>query len=303
MSSTGRIARRALIGALGLVAVAPAAMGGSRWGAWGQAVVRDTIHLERSRPEAQVMGYFAAVMGFGAIGPPPARRGLSMAVGAEGSFIPRLTAEQQTVGFAGTKAEETNFSPVFPRLRAELGLGERWWVEFGYVPKIRAFGVLPHMVSAALGRRLGEVRGWGAVLRASTHYGELFAAITCSADAVADASNDACLGGEVSDDRFRPWTVALEAVATAPGRDRRAPVPYAMLGVRRESLLFNVNYRNRSGVLDQSRLDVVLVRAHVAAGATWAPTARLGFGGELYYAPRALLTVRAKAMYRLSGRP
>jgi hypothetical protein len=250
--------------------------------------------LASGDPEAQVMGYYAAVMHFTPAGFPD--RAARWEVGGEAAYLPSLSAEQQTVGFRGTKAENTNFCPVFPRLRAAAVRGD-WALEAGYLPPLRVCGVKPHMVSAALSRRFRAGGAWDGALRGAVHYGVLNAPITCNEQAVADPTNAVCFQGQVSDDRFRPFTLALEAAAIFGGLGRRRIEPYLLVGLRRDDPRLDVHFVNAQDSLDNAReqLESALIRAHVAAGASWAATGRLVLGGELYYAPGALLTARARA--------
>ncbi|MDP3774553.1 MAG: hypothetical protein Q8Q85_09830 [Gemmatimonadales bacterium] len=265
-----------------------------------EAQSRPVEQLASTRPEVQLMGYYAAVMHFAPVG--FAGRGSRWEIGGDITYLPNLSAEDQQVGFNGTKAEDTNFCPVFPRLRAARVTGE-WAVDVAYLPAVRVCGVKPHMVSAAVTRRFGASSTWGGALRASAHYGTLIAAITCSKDAVADPTNTICLGGQVSDDQYRPFTLALEGALTYGGWAARRIEPYALFGLRRDDPRFDVRFINVADSLDDRRLTLeqALFRLHVAAGAAWSPSSRVRFGGEVFYAPRALLTVRSRASIALGG--
>ncbi|MDO8664999.1 MAG: hypothetical protein Q7J79_00180 [Gemmatimonadales bacterium] len=258
-----------------------------------EAQSRPVEQLASTRPEVQLMGYYAAVMHFAPVG--FAGRGSRWEIGGDITYLPNLSAEDQQVGFNGTKAEDTNFCPVFPRLRATRVAGD-WTVDAAYLPPLRICGVKPHMVSAAVTRRFEVSPGWGVALRASAHYGVMNAAITCSKDAIADATNTICFGGRESNDRFRPFTIAVEG---AVSRSARRFEPYALLGLRRDDPRFDVFFINAppADSLDNRRLvlDQALIRLHAAAGASWAASSRVRFGGEVFYAPHALLTVRSRA--------
>lgn len=244
------------------------------------------------------MGYYAAVMDFSPAGIlNPAGR---IELGGEATYIPRLSASDRLVGFGGTKRENTNLCPVLPRLRAAASLG-RWSVELGYVPPVRACGVLPHMVSGAVALHVLLAPRWELAARASAHYGRLNAPITCSKGDVADASNPTCLGGQASDDRVTPLTFALDYAVTYGGWRAHRIEPYVLVGVRREQVHFDVHYVNAGGLLDDQRLGTTLTRVHAAVGTAWEATPRVRLGGELYYAPGALLTLRTRASYVIGG--
>ena len=254
--------------------------------------------LPSGHPQAQLMGYYAAVMEFSPAGMlSPAGR---IEVGAEATYIPRLSVSDRLVGFGGTKSENTNFCPVLPRLRAAASLG-RWSVELGYVPPVRACGVSPHMVSGAVTLHVLLAPRWELAARASAHYGRLDAPITCGKGDVGDAFNPTCLGGQVSDDRVTPLAFALDYAVTYGGWRARRVEPYVLVGVRREQVDFDVHYVNAGGLLDDQRLGTTLTRVHAAVGAAWEAMPRVRLGGELYYAPGALLTLRTRASYVIGG--
>lgn len=262
------------------------------------AFAQERRALAPGHPQAQLMGYYAAVMEFSPAG--MLSPGGRLALGGEATYIPSLSATERLVGFGGTKSENTNFCPVLPRLRGAASLG-RWSVELGYVPPVRACGVLPHMVSGAVAFHVLLTPRWTAALRASAHAGRLNAPITCGARDVADAGNPTCLGGQVSDDRVSPTSFALDYAVLYGGWRRHRVEPYLLVGARREWVDFDVHYVNAVGLLDDQRLGTTLTRLHAAAGAAWDATSRVRLGGELYYAPGALLTLRTSASYVIGG--
>lgn len=255
--------------------------------------------LASDKPQARLMGFYAAVMQFTPTGLPEA--GSRLEVGGELTFIPSLSARERRVGFGGLKDEATNFCPVFPRLRVARSFGA-FAVEAGYVPPLRVCGVKAHMFAGAVARRFTLAPAWGAALRASAHGGVLDGAITCSEGAVKDAADLTCFGGSPSDDKVRPLAFALDGIVTFAGWRGRRFEPYLMVGVRRERVGFDVNYvRDDVGGLpnlnDHERLQATLTRVHGALGAGWGLTGRIRLGGELYYAPGAVMTVRCRAAY------
>ena len=258
--------------------------------------------LASDNPQARLMGYYAAVMQFTPVGMPAA--GSQFELGGELSYIPSLSAQDRLVGFGGLKAEQTNFCPVLPRLRAARSFGA-FALEAGYVPPLRVCGVKAHLFAGALARRFALAPSWGAALRASVLGGVLGGAITCSADAVADPADLTCFGGTTSDDKVRPLAFALDGIVTYAGWHGRRLEPYLMVGVRHERVGFDVNYvrlpsqsgGNYPALDDHERLQATLTRVHGALGAAWDLSGRLRLGGELYYAPGAVVTVRGRAAY------
>lgn len=258
--------------------------------------------LAADHPQSRLMGYYAAVVHFTPTGLPNPAGGIE--VGGELTFIPSLTAEERLVGFGGTKGEETNSCRVFPRLRVSRAFGSLA-IELGYVPPVRACGIKANLVAGAVARRFALAPSWGAAVRASAHGGVLNGAITCSGDAVQNPEDLTCLGGDPSDDDVKPLAFGLDGILTYGASARRLE-PYLMVGVRRERVRFDVNYVRAAGnaanlpaLDDHERLQTTLTRVHAALGAAWGLTGRVRLGGELYYAPGALVTVRGRAALAL----
>lgn len=249
--------------------------------------------LASDHPQAQVMGYYAAVMAFTASALPDAR----WDVGGELTFIPSLSDAERRVGFGGTKSEDTNLCPVFPRLRAARAFGAAG-VELGWTPPVPACGVTASIVSAAGSWRVPVSPAFQLGFRAHVLAGSLAAAITCGAEAVADPSDQVCFQGAVSEDRVRPLTVGADLLLVHSGPHHPGLTLYAALGVRRERMRFDVNFANPSIAFeDHERLESSFTRAHAALGGTLALTGRLGLGGELFWAPGALTTMRGRARW------
>jgi len=253
-----------------------------------------------SDPEANLMAYYAAVMAFSPVGLPDA--GGRWELGGSLSFIPDLPDEDRAVGFGGTKYENTNMCPVFPRLSASRSLGA-WSIGAGWTPPLTVCGVTANIAAAAVGWR-GGGPGIQAIARGSFVAGSLEAAITCGEDAVANAADQTCFGGNVSEDRVSPFSLTLEAgVAKPSGRLE----PYLLAGVSRHRVNFDVNFE-RTGlapvlpdIVDHERFGATRTRFHVAGGAAWRAARALRLGAEAYLAPGALFTIRARAALAFGG--
>lgn len=251
-----------------------------------------------SEPEGNVMAYYAAVMTFSPVGltAPGGRWELGGAL----SFIPSLPDEDRAVGFGGTKYENTNMCPVFPRLTAARRFGAIG-VEAGWTPPLEVCGVKANIVAGAIGWRSRDA-GWGMLLRGSVLAGSLEAAITCGEDAVANPADQTCFGGSVSEDKVSPLSLGIEA-GVARGAGARAIEPYLLAGVSRHRVDFDVNYERTTDpvIIDHERFGTTRTRVHVAAGAAWQAASALRLGGEIYAAPGSLITLRARAAFTFGG--
>lgn len=258
--------------------------------------------LATDNPEAQIMGYYAAVMTFSPIG--VSVPGFS--VGGELSFIPNLSENDRRVGFGGTKLEDTNRCPVLPRLRVAETFA-RFAVEAGYVPPLTVCGVTANLLAAAARAEWPLNQNFRLMVRGSVLAGSLKAAITCGTDAVRDSLDQVCYQGSPSSDRVVPFTLGGDIGIVHGGPHHPRLDLYALVGVRRERVRFDVNFTNDSVIKpavfdDHERLQTTFTRAHVAVGGGYWLTGRFRAGAELFYAPGALATVRGSLAYALRAR-
>ncbi len=252
--------------------------------------------LGRGDPETQLLGYYAAVMQFTPVGL-PAREG-RFEIGGAATFIPTISDQDRFAGFGGTKSENTNICPIYPRITASMGFG-RTAIEAGFTPPVRVCGAKASVLSVAVGRRMTLGRSWEGYARVSAMSGHVDVSATCNAEAVADPLNQTCFEGTPSRDRVAPLGVALEFAAAWQGWRSKHIEPYVAAGIRYERINFDVNYsrdilKTFPALDDHNRLRATLSRIHLAAGAAWDIASHVRLGGEIYYAPGALMTVRGR---------
>jgi hypothetical protein len=251
--------------------------------------------LDSGEPEALLMGYYAAVMQFTPVGL-PARDG-RLELGGALTRIPRISDEDRYAGFGGTKSENTNLCSAFPRLTAAKGFG-RTSIELGYTPPAKVCGVKANIMSIAIGRRMTLGATWEGYARLSAMSGHVDVSATCSATAVANPLDQTCYQGTPSSDRIAPLTAGLEFAAAWQGWQRHHLEPYLLAGVRYERVNFDVNYERIGAsfpdLIDHNRLRASFAHIHMGAGMAWDVARPLRLGAELYYAPGALMTLRAR---------
>jgi hypothetical protein len=241
-------------------------------GAAGQAVIDDEEILAADRPEAWAMNYVVASTTMTAFGATPALGAGDWQVAADLGHIPRLSREQQQVGFGGDKAEDLNKSPVFGRLRFGLGLGGGFVAELGYTPPLSIDGTKPRdLFSLALGRRWWQSDTWSISSRIYGQHGRARGDITCPEDVAGPFDPEANPFGCVqkSDDRIALNSYGADLTFAGYG----AWAWHATAGVLRTEPKVRVGARVFS-VIDHSRL--------VARGVL--PYFAIGIGREL--APR-----------------
>ena len=147
--------------------------------ALGQPVFSPVVDLEAEAPEAWAMQYFASASLFTAAGPIPRAAPGSVSLGFEALYVPELDSEQRRVGFGGFKEEELNRSPVWGRLRLEVGLPAGFRASVGWVPPVEVDGVEADLISLALDRQLLARGTWGLGLRLYGQVGEVDGDLTC----------------------------------------------------------------------------------------------------------------------------
>ena len=266
--------------------------------------------LDRNDPEAQLMDYYAAVMQFTPIGLPDSSGRLE--IGGSASLIPSISQADRTAGFGGTKIENTNLCPVYPRLTASKFFG-RTGVELGFTPPVTVCGAKASVFALAIGRRFRLGQTWDGYARLSGLSGNIDVSTTCNAAAVADTLDQTCYGGSVSKDKVSPFSAAIELDAAYQGWRRNRLEPYFAAGLRYDAINFDVNYTRDSAqsladavaghalppLDDHNRLRATITRVHLAVGIAWELSRLIHLGGELYYAPGALMTLRGRAAIAL----
>ncbi len=258
--------------------------------------------LDPSDPQAQLLGYYAAAVNFTPVGLPRPGFGVGGALG----MIPSLTAEEQRVGFGGTKTEDTNRCGVYPRVTASWMARAGFAVEAGYTPGAGACGVEASVLAGALSYRFQAAPTWDAVARVSFVSGSIEGDFTCSEEAVANAADLTCYGGTPSSDRMAPGGYGLDLAFARRGRFE----PYVLIGYMRQGVDFDVNYTRTvaqgaavglPALDDHNRMQVTLTRVHMAVGTGWQVAPFVLLGAEAYYEPGAMFTGRGSVRVTFGG--
>lgn len=252
--------------------------------AQGAPVVRNDESLASDRPEAWAMTWVAASTFFTAFGAPPwLERGRAV-LAAELGAVPRLSANEERVGFNGVKQEDLNRSPVFGRLRLMAGLGDAWVTEIAWTPPLRIDRAKPRdLFAAAIERPVIDRNGVTLSLRLFGQHGEAEGDITCPARlaSISDSARNPYGCRAASDDRIELDYYGVDAIAgwSAGGWAWHvdAAAVRTELAVDVDALTFDVR--------DRSRLTSRAVVPWIAAGANHALDARWSVGIEGLYVP------------------
>lgn len=251
--------------------------------------------LDNSDPETQLLGYYAAVLSFRPAGLPD-RTG-KFAIGVVTTYVPDLSDEDRTVSFGGTQTVTGNLCTFSPRFSASKAFG-RIGLEAALSPALSNCNVDASSYGGALSYRFPMSATWDGLVRLGGYSASVDAAITCSIDAISDAQNQLCYGGTVSSDNISPLGFSADVIAQQH-KTGSTFEPYALAGVRYERIDKDVNYTrtiaqgnavNLPPLDMHDRFEATLARVHLGAGLSWTLGNIFRAGGEVLYAPGAVLT-------------
>ena len=256
-----------------------------------QVEVFDPVQdLDFDDPEAWAMKFFTSVSLLTGLGPVDDRGVGEVTLGLELLSVPHLDREQRTVGFGGFKEEDLNRSPVWARLRGEVGLGGGWGLVVGWAPPVEVDGIEADLWSLALEKSLWRGDRWSLGLRAYGQAGEAQGDLTCTEggdELFPPASPENPFGCEgPSSDSITMEYLGAELVASydpSPA-DGRTPELHAGVSVNHLDMEFQVDART-FGFLDRSLLRADGDTIALTFGATWQTGLRGRLGGEIFYSP------------------
>ena len=141
--------------------------------------------VDLDSPEGWAMAFMTASAQNLGQAPPHTLNVRDISISAELSSIPRLSKEQQKIGFGGFKDEDLNKSPAFGRLRANVGLPWNVDAEISWTPPLKINNSKPdHLWGAALSKPLFDNERISVGLRLFLLRGGVIASVTCSEDTI-----------------------------------------------------------------------------------------------------------------------
>jgi len=250
--------------------------------------------LSFDRPEAWALKYFVSTTTLSGLETPEETHAGSIAVGLEGGWIPTLTDAQQRVGFNGTAPQDLNKAPLMLRPRLTVGLPGRLAITMAGNPPIRAFGVTPRLVSAAVEWEVVDEPALRVALRGHGQTGSVTGAFTCSAAVAArppgSIGNPSGCDAESADVATLRYAGAEVRVALRMLK-WSGVVPHVAIGANRVDATYQLN-ASAFGRVDRTRLTTSGVIPSTSAGISYALNGRVALAIDGYYAP---LTVRRSA--------
>ena len=142
-------------------------------------------NVDLHSPEGWAMAFMTASAQNLGQEPPHSVNLRDISISVELSSIPRLSKEQQRIGFGGFKDEDLNKSPAFGRLRANIGLPWNLDAEISWTPPLQINNSKPdHLWGAALSKPLFDNEKISVGLRLFLLRGGVTASVTCSEDRI-----------------------------------------------------------------------------------------------------------------------
>lgn len=273
-----RLARAALATLLATSAAGPAV---------AQVLLEIREELDFDRPESWAMKYYGSLALPVGLGVPRAVEAGQIELGLELGWVPHLSAAERTVGFAGTKTEDLNRTPVFGRARLEVGLPGSLSLTLGMVPPVELSGLEPAFAFVALGRPLRETDRWRLGGRLFAQHGEIEGDLTCTAAeaaAGADPVRNPFLCEQPSRDRMLLRAAGAELGLAWRPRSRPRLEPRLALAVSRLDMELRVRARY-AGIIDRTDLLTDGTTVALIAGVDLRSGERGRLAVDLFYSP------------------
>ena len=284
------------------------------WPAMAQDVIEIRQQLDFDEPEAWAMKYFTSASLLTSLGAVEALPAGAVELGLEAMQIPHLDREQRAVGFGGFKEEDLNRSPAWGRLRARVGLPQRFALILGWVPPAEIDGLEANLLALGIEKVLLERESWTLGLRAYGQSGDTRGDLTCTAggdEASPPGSPENPFGCEApSADTVTMEYVGVELVGAYRLAGARAPTLHLGISGNRMNMEFQVDART-FGVRDRTLLLADGETVSIHGGATWDLKKATRLGLEVFYSPLSvhrqgqsreddsLLHLRAQLRFRL----
>ena len=246
-----------------------------------QPVHRVEEKLSFDRPEAWALKYYDSLTAMPTIIAPDDNRSRPFSVSLELTPIPRLSEEQRTVGFNGTKEEDLNKLGVLARPSVTFALPDRFSMTGAWIPPVRVRGVKTNLFSAGITRVLEDSDSSIAAATVSGQTGTINAAITCPAD-FAEYSDAGCQAP--SSDTATLRHVGLELFGGRRLSTLGHPTLHASAAANYADLQFQVNAQT-FGFIDRRHETTHGIIWNAATGLSWSVGHGTDFGFEVFYAP------------------
>ena len=254
-----------------------------------------------SSHEARLLAFYEAPVLFSMGSAPERLAAGAVSIGGEAIPVPSPDPVLTHPSFCYQyTTNNTKLAPLFGRPRIVVGLPAGFAVEGSYVPPVSVSNARVTIGSLALARTQSIPLGRGTIrlqLRAHGTLGRIHGPITCPrASLQLDAPAAPCYGTTPSRDSYDPRSLGVEAAAaTRLGRLDA----FVGGGANRLDPRFRAGFTDAFGNVDNTTVDVALVRGVAFGGATLHLPHDLAVSGQLYVVPADVSTVRFGVAYRV----
>jgi hypothetical protein len=266
------------------------------------ADAQSTCTPKSTDPEAKLLAFFAGPLAFSSV---PGVSGLGrgdIAVAGELTLVPSPPSSiSRSSGVCGfSKAENSDLSPVFPRPRLALGLGNGLVAEVSWLPPVTVMDATPHLSGVALSWTMGAtlpIASAHLTLRAHTTLGGVDGPITCPKKFLQTSNvSQPCYGTVPSEDTYEPNAVGIEAVANAAAGKLAW---HAGVGMNSLSSRLKVNFTDSRGFTDNNVVKISLSRVSLLGGVAYDALPSLALSAQVYSVPSDATTARLGLAWRV----
>ena len=234
-------------------------------------------------PEAQTMGTKSVAIAFTPTRGPARMPAGRVELGLGVLTVPEVSDNGNTpvTCFTGETLSNTNALVVAAQPRIRVGLGSGFAAEAGWVPPVTVSGVQANILGLGAdwtSPLLGKVLVANFSLNAA--FGSVHGSFTCEEADVQDPGNY-CYQGTPSDDSFEPAVYGADVTLGASFSGGRVR-PYVGGGYARLMPRFQVDYTNRLGIVDHTKVESNLNAAAIFGGLTWDLARRWSVTGQLF---------------------
>lgn len=256
------------------------------------AAAQGTCVVDADTREGKMLAFFAAPLAFSPAGNVGALGKGDVRLGFDITYVPTPSADirRPEKCYNNQKTENTELSPIFPRPRLTIGLGNGVAVEATYLPPVTVLDATPNLFAAALSYARPLSGQAGLLLRAHTTLGSVKGPITCSSEVIQTTNaSGLCYARQPSEDKYTPTMVGVEAALTMNGAKGSA---YAGAGYTSLKPRFQVGFTDANNVLDDTKIEVDLSRMALFAGGAYHLSPRIALTTEVYSVPKDVTTIR-----------
>jgi hypothetical protein len=264
---------------------------------------QSTCKLDPSTSEAKLLAFFAGPLAFSFVPGTSALEAGKVVLAGELALLPSppsSIANSSGNCFGYSKAENSELSPVLPRPRLAVGLGNGIVAEASWLPPVTVADATPNLVGLALSWTasrplpLADAR---LTLRAHATIGGVDGPITCPRSQLQQSSANAdCFGSTPSDDTYEPNARGVEAVLHGATGSWGW---HAGGGATALAPRLQVNFTTQNGAHDGNRAETSMTRVTLVAGGSWNASQTLALSAQVYSVPSDATTARLGIAWRV----